>query len=91
MFVALQAAGLTLKPPEIAVGPEPIAYLGYIISAEDIIDGKHRINAIREFPIPTCVIEICSVLGVVNFLRRFIPDHVEIARHWRSQLAQSSP
>ena len=36
MFVALQAAGLTLKPSKLAFGPKSAVYLGHVISAEGI-------------------------------------------------------
>ncbi|CAB1102857.1 unnamed protein product [Ectocarpus sp. CCAP 1310/34] len=78
MFVALQAAGLTLKPSKISFGPKSIEYLGHIISAEGISVGKDRIKAVQNLPTPRCLKDLRSVLGVVNFVRRFIPDYAEI-------------
>ena len=53
MFVALQAAGLTLKPYKLAFGPKSVAYLCHVISAEGVAVGEDRIKAIQELPTPT--------------------------------------
>ena len=74
MFVALQAAGLTLKPSKLAFGPKSVVYLGHVISAEGVAVGKDRIKAIQELPTPTCIKDLRSVLGVMNFVRRFVPN-----------------
>ena len=78
MFVALQAAGLTLKPSKVAFGPKSIEYLGHIISKDGVSVGEDRIDAIQKLPTPTCIKDLRSVLGVVNFVRRFIPDYAEV-------------
>ena len=78
MFVALQAAGLTLKPSKVAFGPKSIEYLGHIITKDGVSVGKDRIEAIQKLPTPTCIKDLRSVLGVVNFVRRFIPDYAEV-------------
>ena len=88
MFATLQATGLTLKPSKLAFGPKSVAYLGHVISAEGEAVRKDRIKAIQELPTPICVKDlrstpICvkdlrSVLGVMNFLRRFVPNFSEV-------------
>ena len=80
MFAALQAAGLTLKPSKLAFGPinNYVAYLGHVISAEGVAVGKDRIKAIQKLPTATCIKDLCSVLGVMNFARRFVPNFAEV-------------
>ncbi|CAB1106859.1 unnamed protein product [Ectocarpus sp. CCAP 1310/34] len=70
--------GLTLKPSKISFGPKSIECLGHIISAKGISVGKDRIKAVQNLPTPRCLKDLRSVLGVVNFVRRFIPDYAEI-------------
>ena len=77
MFAALQAAGLTLKPSKLVFGPKSVACLGHVISAEGVAVGKDRIKAIQELPTPTCIKDLRSVLGVMNFACRFVPNFVE--------------
>ena len=35
-------------------------------------------QAITQLPTPTCTKDLTSVLGMVNFVRRFIEDYAEI-------------
>ena len=74
MFRALQTAGLTLKPSKIHFGPKEVQYLGHILSANGIHMDENRIKAIIDLKTPTTVKELRSVLGTVNFVRKFIPN-----------------
>ena len=73
MFRALQTAGLTLKPAKIHFGPKEVQYLGHVLSADGIRMGEDRIKAIVDLKTPTTIKELRSVLGTVNFVRKFIP------------------
>ncbi|CAB1111964.1 unnamed protein product [Ectocarpus sp. CCAP 1310/34] len=73
-FQALQAAGLTLKPSKVQFGPKEVKYLGHILSADGIRLGEDRIKSILELPTPTNIKSLRSVLGTVNYVRKFIPD-----------------
>ena len=74
MFRALQTAGLTLKPSNIHVGPKEIQYLGHALSTDGIHMGEDRIKVIINLRTPTAIKELRSVLGTVNFVRKFIPN-----------------
>ena len=74
MFRALQTAGLTLKPSKIHFGPKEIQYLGHVMSANGIRKGEDRTKAILDLKTPTTMKELCSVLGTINFVRKFIPN-----------------
>ncbi|CAB1120564.1 unnamed protein product [Ectocarpus sp. CCAP 1310/34] len=78
MFAALQAAGLTLKPSKIQFGQKEVDYLGHVISAKGISVSTDRIDAIRNLPTPTCIKDLRSVLGMVNFVRRAIKDYADV-------------
>ena len=78
IFAALQAAGLTLKPSKLAFGPKSVAYSGHVISAEGVAVGEDRIKAIQELRTPTCIKDLRSVLGVMDFVRRFVPNCAEV-------------
>ena len=74
MFRALQAADLTLKPSKIHFGPKEVQYLGHVLSADGIRIGEDRIKAIIDLKTPTTIKEFRSVLGTINFVRKFIPN-----------------
>ena len=74
MFHALQTAGLTLQPSKIHFGPKGVQYLGHVLSADGIRMVENRIKAIFDLKTPTTIKELRSVLGTVNFVRKFIPN-----------------
>ena len=78
MFRALQTAGLTLKPSKIHLGPKEVQYLGRVLSADGIRMGEDRIKTIIDLKTPTAIKELRSVLGTINFVRKFIPNLVTI-------------
>ena len=77
MFVASQGAGLTLKPSNLSFGPKSVVSLGHVISAEGVAVENDRIKAIQELQTPTCIKDLRSVVGVIHFVRRFVPNFVE--------------
>jgi hypothetical protein len=54
--------------------------LGHIISAGGIKIDPKRVDAIQEIEIPRNKKSIQSFIGKINFLRRFVPNFVEIIR-----------
>ena len=73
-FQALQAAGLTLKPTKVQFGPKEVKYLGHILSSDGIRIGRDRIKAIVDLPAPKNIKQLRSVLGMVNYVRKYLPD-----------------
>ena len=78
VFSALQKAGLTLKPPKMQFGSKQVKYLGRVNSAEGITIVNDRIKAISELPDPKNINDLRSLLGTLNFIRRFVPYFSEI-------------
>ena len=56
-----------------------VKYLGHIISEHGITIGDDRIKAISELPDPKNIKELRSLLGALNFVRRFVPECVELS------------
>ena len=73
-FKAIQAAGLALKPSKVWFGPTEVKYLGHVLSADGIRICDERIKAIIDLPKPTNIKQLRSVLGMVNFVRKNIPN-----------------
>tara|TARA_R110002050_G_scaffold287363_1_gene438523 strand:- start:159 stop:2855 length:2697 start_codon:yes stop_codon:yes gene_type:complete len=48
--------------------------LGFRATQEGLLPGEKHLRAIKDFPLPRTVKEVQSFLGLVNFLRKFIPD-----------------
>ena len=82
MFRAFQEAGLTLKPSKIHFGPKEAQYLGHVLFSNGVRMDEDRIKAIIDLKTPTTIKELRSVLGTINFLRRF--DHPKSSNNNRT-------
>ena len=74
VFRALQTADMTLKPSKIHFGSKEVQYLGHVLSANGIRMGEDRVKAIIVLKTPTTIKGLRSVLGAINFVRKFIPN-----------------
>ena len=54
-------------------------FLGHIITLEGVHVDPKKVQAVSLWPDPVNVSDLCSFLGLVNFYRRFIKDHANIA------------
>jgi hypothetical protein len=55
--------------------------LGHIVSKEGVKIDSERVEAIKQISFPRNKKEVQSFLGKINFLRRFIPNFVEMVKH----------
>jgi hypothetical protein len=59
---------------------ERVAFLGHILTAEDVAVDPEKVEAISNWQQPTNVSEIRSFLGLAGYYRRFIEGFSKIAR-----------
>lgn len=78
MFVALQAAGVTLNPSQREFDPKMVVYLGHVIPGESVVVWEDLIKAIQELPIPIYIKGFRSFLGVMTFVRHFVPNFAQV-------------
>ena len=69
-----QAISLTLKKDKCRFEAPQVTYLGHIISAEGISPDKEKVRAIAEMPPPEDKKGVERLLGVINYVGKFIPD-----------------
>ena len=68
------AVGLTLNPNKLKFKCKTVPFFGNIVTDEGIKPDPSKVQAIKNWPVPTCLKELQSFLGVVNFLNKFIPQ-----------------
>lgn len=71
-------AGLTISPSKSKFAYKRLKYLGHVIDEEGIAMDKSRLDAIENYPQPTCVKDIQRLMGLAGWYRRFIQNFSEI-------------
>jgi len=69
---------LKVNPKKCHFARTSIKILGHVINQEGISVDQTRIEALSHFPVPQSVKALESFLGVVNYLRPFIPNAAEL-------------
>ena len=80
VFWKLEKAGLKLKPSKCELFQRQLAYLGHVISAKRVATDEGQIEAIKNWPTPTIVMEVRSFLGFMGYYCRFIPKFAQVAQ-----------
>jgi hypothetical protein len=86
VFQKCRRFGISLNPKKCLFGLEEGKLLGHIISKEGIKIDPSRIEAILKVEHPRNLKELQSFIGQINFLRRFIPNLVELLRNITNML-----
>ncbi len=77
--------GITISNQKIEIG-DTIKFAGYIISKAGITPDEEKTKAIWDFPAPTDIAGVQSLLGLVNQLNIFIPDVTHLTANIRALL-----
>jgi hypothetical protein len=80
VFQKCRKFGISMNPKKSNFSMEEGNFLGHIISKEGIKVDPTKVEGILKIGIPRSKREVQSFLGKVNFLRRFIPNLVEIIK-----------
>ena len=78
--------GLTLNKDKCRFNVPEVTYLGHTISADGVAPDKEKVRAISEMPPPDDKKGVERLLGVVNYVRKFIPDMATVTKPIRDLL-----
>lgn len=68
-----------------------VEFLGYCVADKGIRPTDDRVKAILGLQAPTSVSELRSLLGLINFVGRFVPNLSALTFHMRQLLTKDSP
>jgi hypothetical protein len=80
-FVKCRKFGLSLNPKKYDFAMTEGKLMVHIVSKEGVKIDPERVEAIKQISLPRNKKEMQSFLGKINFLRRFVPNFVEMVKH----------
>lgn len=101
VLLRLQDAGLRISLEKCNFFQEQVKYLGFIIDKDGVHTSAEKVKAINNCPDPTNVTELKSLLGLINYYGKFVPNlstileplhkllKKEIAWDWNKQCKQA--
>ena len=84
VFDRFRQDNLKFNPDKCNLFKESTQYLGYIVTkGGQVQPHPKKIEAVQRIPVPTCVRDIRSFLGLASYYKRFILNFVAIAKPLR--------
>ena len=84
VFMKCRRYGISLHPKKSQFALSEGKILGHIVSAEGVKIDSVRVEAIQKLSISRSKVDIQSLLGKINFVRRFIRGSSLISPSWQS-------
>ena len=78
LFQRLSDNGLVINPAKCIFGKPEVCFLSHTISADGIRQHISRVDAIRNFPVPTDKKALHQFVGLINYYHRFVPHCADI-------------
>ncbi|KAI8513647.1 hypothetical protein Bbelb_079710 [Branchiostoma belcheri] len=87
----LRETGLTLNHEKCEFNKTSLEFYGHVFGKSGISAAPSKVKAIVDCPAPTTPGEIRSLLGMTNFLSRFIPEYAAVIKPLRDLTRSNVP
>ncbi|BHF81061.1 hypothetical protein SprV_0702419000 [Sparganum proliferum] len=78
VFDRLDQFGVVINPSKCVLGVPSLDFLGHHVDAQGLRPLSSKVEAIRDFPLPTSKRQLQRFLGMVNFYRRFLSNCADL-------------
>lgn len=75
----MSKANLKFTPKKCHLFKQEVKFLGHVVSEKGIATCEDKVTAVKEWPLPTCVKDIKSFLGLASYYRRYIKSFSTIS------------
>jgi hypothetical protein len=82
---------LKLQPDKCEFLRKEVAFLGHVITKDGVEPDEKKVEAARNFPVPTCTRSLKSFLGSAGYYRRFLPNFSRLAKPLTELLKKNTP
>ena len=79
VFNRIRNAKLKLKPSKCVFFQKEVSYLGHLVSEKGVATDPEKVEAVKNWPRPTNITEVRSLVGLCSYYRRFIKNFAIIA------------
>jgi hypothetical protein len=79
-----------VKLSKYSFAQQQVSYLGHVINAQGVATDLVKIQAIAEWPVPNCLKDLRSFLGLVSYYRKFIRHFGDICQPLTALLKKGS-
>lgn len=90
VFVRLRDRGLTLNPAKCVFSVPKLDFYGHTFSRAGVSPDPHKVETICKMTPPTSAGELRSLLGLTNYVSRFIPNYATITAPLRDLTHQGT-
>ena len=91
IFVHCRCYNIRLNPHKCIFGVESGRLLSFIVANDGIRVDPLKVEAITQLPLPRTILQLQSLQGKANFLRRFIANYAEITKGFMRLLKKGVP
>ena len=75
----LKDAGLTLRRHKCKIGLTKVHYLGHVFTTEGLAPDRGKVQAVKDWPVPSDASEVRQFLGLASYYRRYVLNFANIA------------
>ena len=91
LFWRLRQVGLRISPTKVNFLQSSVKYLGYIFNKDGVKADPEKMEALIKLPAPKDVKGVRTLMGCINYYRRFVKDFSKIANPINELLKKDEP
>ena len=80
LFDRIRSANIKIKPSKVKIGYTEITFLGQVVGNGTVRPTEENVEKIRTAPIPQTKKGVRSLCGMVNWLRKFVPNAAKLLK-----------